>query len=327
MKKLLLLTGGLLFVSCKIEMPTKPPDWYFTVNIPVGDTTFYAMDFKERARLDTIGGVLIVTKDTTVYNIPIGNINLPFIGLPISFEFPEDIDTAGSTISSYIATVKLGAELLGKIYDTTTIAVILKTPWAPEETSSVTFYPQYPADTTSVDTLVYLYNNSVPLGFYYQFHVGVGLSLRGRGLFDSVRVFYEIPFEFMMYGDTLCTKAKEIKVGKDIIEAVDQERIESIRLYTEIDNQTPIEAYLFSDFYSMDYQDTVRLLDGYILKYGPGSVIVELNKEFINLFTDSLIHYQTRIILPAQMPETTRVSPYDYIDIGGHISATIFTGF
>jgi hypothetical protein len=333
MKKsfVIMVTGGLLFLSCKVETPSKPPDWYFTVNMPLGDTTFYLMDYSERAGLDTVGGILMATKDNTEYDVPIGNINLPFVQIPISFDITEDIDTTGSTISSYLANVRLGAELHGKIYDTTSIAVTLKTPWE-VDTVSVNFYPS--EDTTLIDTTIDRYYHNVPLNFLNQFYIEVALSLRGLGLFDSVTAFYEIPIHFILLGDTLCTETMEIKVGDDLINAVEEGRLKTIKVHTRVGNGSPIETSLSSIFYSIDYQDTVTLLDDmlipkYITPMEPSntSIIIELNKEFIDLFADTLVYYRSKIIFPPQVPETTKVSQRDFISIGGHISATVFTGF
>jgi hypothetical protein len=334
MKKLfvIMVTGGLVFLSCKVEMPSKPPDWYFTVNVPLGDTTFYMMDFSERAGLDTIDDILMVTKDSTVYDIPIGNISVPFVEIPICFDITENIDTAESSISSRLASVKLGTGLHGEIYDTTNITVTLKSPWRAADTIFVIFYPL--EDTTPIDTTVNTCYHDVPLNPYTQFYVKAALTLHGQGTFDSIRAFYEFPMHFTLLGDTLCTETKEIKVGDDIINAVKDGRLKTIKVHTRVGNGSPIETSLSSMFYSIDYQDTVALLDDmlipkYISPIEPSntSITVELNKKFINLFADSLVYYRSKIIFPPQVPETTKVSPHDYINVGGHISATIFTNF
>ncbi len=327
MKKFVIFTIVISFVtvflSCKVEMPSKPPDWYYTLNIPLGDTTFYAMDFARTAKLDTVGDTLMVKKSKTITNIPYF---LPDFGvdtlIEISFDV-EDLDSSESFIdSTRCVRVTLGADMKGRIDETTEVALRFGM-LGGDEWDTLLLEP-----TDCLDTTVCIYNEGVTLDFYNRFDIDFGFSISGEGHFDTITTFFEIPLHFLIGGARLHTRPVEIDIGDEIIKAVENHRLKEMICNIDIDNNTEIDSCTLStDFYNSNYEDTVTLLEGYMLRYGYGNIKVKFSDEDVGIFSDSLVYYKVKLDLPSQLPDTIVISPHDFIKLSGYISATLFTDF
>ncbi len=336
MKRLFIILpiiAGIMFLGCEVKEPSTP-DWYITLRAPVADTTLTMIDaINEKPEyLFSRSDSVFWGEDTILLDVPL-SINFP-VHVQFSHHLPEAVDTVNTNIQSYVTEIRAGGRFIGNVQRAINAYMYVRLTEREGVVREDTFdfnLPQGP-----VDTLIQFSYTDFPIG---EFVMDITIdTTNGYAEFDTVHIFYEIPFSARFLGDTVLTVLEEIKVDSSLQEAAEEKRIKEIILHLDLWNRLPVGLSYSYSIFSMDTSREYKLFDNQVIQAAPTShglttgpevlstIDFVANDSLFDFFKDSLVYYKAIVIVPPKQ-DTVVIKRDDYIRLRGTIQATIFTDF
>ncbi len=331
MRKIWALVALILIVGGCLKKPA-PPDWKVRINIPAIDTTATMEDLaKNEDKVYISADTVFYGEDTTVYNKHVQG-TVPWLSARFSHHLPSDIDTANSNIQSFIYRIYYGIRLTGSMDSPVTGKIIIQL-FTKDTTRSDTDFINIPQGPITDSLILYTYND-FPIG---DFTIGITIdTFSGSGFINSANVFYKIPFNARIIGDTVVSVLKKLNVPSDVQDAQKNNQIDSLILHLDVWNRLPVGFKFGAEMWNADTTKEYTIFDSVNIQLPPitqgmtngpethAVIEIPINDSAFDFFQDSIINLKAWAIFPP-ISDTIFVNRTDYIRAWGYIQAVIHT--
>ncbi len=337
MKKIIPLFFLLTFVFSCIKSPHEV-GWFLTIRIPgklkkttveeevlkneryriIADSVFNIQKVSHE-NLQNYGGFRIIATDT------------------LRRFMPKIIDTTQSEFSSLLFLIYAGTKYKGSV---------LNSPCS-LKTKIIAF-----AFDDNVDTFYIFKSDSIKsevTGTFEILHrlpfsnfpagpnsfVIIPQIISGRANFDTVKTFKEALLGANILGDIFITFTDTIKnKEQDLRDLANKNQIERIFLHLDSKHSLPVRLTLYLKIFGSN-TDTFIPINGLLFEPAPKnsegvsidstffSWEIDITKNMIDLFKDSLIYYQAKIVADSQ--GNAYIKPEDFVKLKGYLGVTIYT--